>query len=99
MSGVVAPAPTIPATAGARAGRRSCNAAGLRIIQAFEGFSARPYVCPAGIWTIGYGATRDAAGRPVGRDTASVGRDVAAALLARDVGDAERAVARLLRWR
>lgn len=25
------------------------------LAQAFEGFSATPYVCPAGHWTIGYG--------------------------------------------
>lgn len=23
----------------------------------FEGFEARPYLCPAGVWTIGYGTT------------------------------------------
>lgn len=23
----------------------------------FEGFSAKPYLCPAGVWTIGYGTT------------------------------------------
>lgn len=27
------------------------------IIGFFEGFSAEPYVCPAGVWTIGYGTT------------------------------------------
>ncbi len=105
MSGVIAPAPAIAAAVPARAfaaavaprtGRRHCNEAGLRIIRAFEGFAARPYVCPAGVWTIGYGATRDAAGRPVCRETPPVGRADADTLLARDVAAAERAVARLL---
>lgn len=30
---------------------------GLALIKSFEGFSARPYLCPAGVPTIGYGAT------------------------------------------
>ena len=34
-------------------------------IARFEGFRARPYLCPAGIWSIGYGATRNADGSPV----------------------------------
>ena len=32
---------------------------GIALIKEFEGFSAIPYQCPAGIWTIGYGATKD----------------------------------------
>lgn len=110
MRAVVAPAPIMPVDGPARGrapgggadalasriGRRRCNAAGLRIIRAFEGFVARPYVCPAGVWTIGYGATRDAGGRPVTRETPPLDPEQAAALLARDVGEAEGAVARLL---
>ena len=30
---------------------------GLALIKSFEGFSAKPYLCPAGVPTIGYGAT------------------------------------------
>lgn len=37
----------------------------LALIKSFEGFSAKPYRCPAGIPTIGYGSTRYADGRPV----------------------------------
>lgn len=29
--------------------------AGIALIKHFEGFSATPYQCPAGYWTIGYG--------------------------------------------
>lgn len=29
--------------------------AALTIARRFEGFSAKPYICPAGFWTIGYG--------------------------------------------
>lgn len=32
-----------------------CSARGLALIKAFEGFSAKPYRCPAGKLTIGYG--------------------------------------------
>lgn len=30
---------------------------GLNLIKQFEGFSSKPYLCPAGILTIGYGST------------------------------------------
>lgn len=30
----------------------------LDLVKAFEGFSSTPYLCPAGVWTIGYGTTR-----------------------------------------
>lgn len=30
---------------------------GLSLIKQFEGLSLKAYLCPAGIWTIGYGAT------------------------------------------
>jgi lysozyme len=29
----------------------------LPLIKAEEGFRAKPYLCPAGVWTIGYGTT------------------------------------------
>ena len=40
---------------------------GIALIKEFEGFSAIPYQCPAGIWTIGYGAARwiYASGKPL----------------------------------
>ena len=31
---------------------------GLNLIKEFEGFRAKAYKCPAGVWTIGYGHTR-----------------------------------------
>ena len=30
----------------------------INLIEQFEGFSDKPYLCPAGVWTIGYGSTR-----------------------------------------
>ena len=38
---------------------------GLAIIKKFEGFRAKPYACPAGVATIGYGSTYYADGKPV----------------------------------
>ena len=38
---------------------------GLSMIKSFEGFSAKPYLCPAGVPTIGYGATYYPDGRRV----------------------------------
>lgn len=30
----------------------------LELIKTYEGFSAKSYKCPAGVWTIGYGTTK-----------------------------------------
>lgn len=45
-------------------------AAALPLIEEFEGFSAHPYVCPAGVWTIGFGSTTDEDGNPITAETA-----------------------------
>lgn len=37
----------------------------IDIIRHYEGFSSVPYKCPAGIWTLGYGSTRDTDGKPI----------------------------------
>ena len=47
----------------------------------FEGFSAKPYLCPAGVWTIGYGSTYYANGDKVTKDDPSIDRDYAERLL------------------
>ena len=41
------------------------NSAGIAIIKRWEGFRAKPYLCPAGIPTIGYGTTIYPNGRKV----------------------------------
>ncbi len=69
---------------------------GLVLIKRFEGFSATPYLCPAGWWTFGWGAVRDGKGEPVTLATPLVVEDEAEALLRRDIGFAERAVLRLI---
>ena len=69
---------------------------GLALIKRFEGFSATPYLCPAGWWTIGWGAIRGPNGQPVTAATPPVTEEEAETLLRRDVAVAERAVLRLV---
>lgn len=38
---------------------RKVNQAGLDLIKRFEGLRLDAYLCPAGVWTIGYGHTGD----------------------------------------
>lgn len=54
---------------------------GLAIIKKFEGFRAKPYACPAGVATIGYGSTYYADGRPVKMTDAPVTEEQAQELL------------------
>jgi lysozyme len=42
------------------------SAHGLAMIEAFEGFFPKPYRCPAGVLTQGYGHTAMAGGEPIG---------------------------------
>lgn len=48
----------------------------------FEGLYLRPYLCPAGVPTIGYGATRYVDGRPVRLTDLPITRDAAERMLA-----------------
>lgn len=38
---------------------REINAEGYELIKEFEGLRLTAYLCPAGVWTIGYGHTKD----------------------------------------
>jgi lysozyme len=51
----------------------------------FEGLYLRPYLCPAAVWTIGYGATRYENGRPVLPSDPPITRARAEALLQHDL--------------
>ena len=51
----------------------------------FEGLFLRPYLCPAGVWTIGYGATRYENGRPVLPSDPPITKARAEALLRHDL--------------
>lgn len=37
---------------------RRTNEQGVALIKSYEGLKLTPYLCPAGVWTIGYGHTR-----------------------------------------
>lgn len=67
----------------------------LDLIEHFEGYSAKPYRCPAGVWTIGLGSTRYPDGRAVAAADAAItieqARDMVSATLA---GEYEPAVNR-----
>lgn len=39
-------------------------------VEEFEGFSEKPYICPAGYWTIGFGTLCDKSHAPVTREEA-----------------------------
>jgi lysozyme len=58
----------------------------------WEGFVAKPYLCPAGVATIGFGSTRYPSGQAVTMDDPSCTREQALAWLAHDIADAEAAV-------
>jgi len=47
----------------------------------FEGFRSKPYLCPAGVATIGYGTTRYSDGRPVTLSDPAITREQAEQLL------------------
>ena len=51
----------------------------------FEGFSGKPYRDPVGVWTVGYGSTRDASGNSVCATTPPVTEPEGQALMAHDM--------------
>ena len=59
---------------------------GLSLIKKYEGLRLKAYLCPAGVWTIGYGHTR---GVTKGM---TITEEIADKLLVEDVADAERAI-------
>lgn len=53
----------------------------LELIKKYEGFSAKPYLCPAGVWTIGYGNTKYPNGIRVGKNDPSISEKEALQML------------------
>jgi len=49
----------------------------IALLERFEGLYLRPYLCPAGVWTIGLGTTRYPDGRPVRPTDRAITRDEA----------------------
>ena len=52
----------------------------LSMVEAFEGFRAKPYTCPAGVWTIGLGTTAYSDGQRVTRGDPPITLEEARAL-------------------
>ena len=73
------------------------NEEGLQIIKHFEGFRADSYLCPAGVWTQGYGSTRNSKGKRFTGNEDPITEKQAEELLMEDCGRAEKAIGRLVR--
>lgn len=68
----------------------------IALISSFEGFRAAPYLCPAGVPTIGFGSTRYPDGRKVTLQDPPITEDEAAEILAATLGGYEREVDRMV---
>jgi lysozyme len=66
----------------------------LELIRRFEGFRSKPYRCPAGVWTIGYGSTRYADGTRVHQSDPPITEAQADEIMRATLGEYERAVDR-----
>lgn len=71
------------------------NPTALNLIMRFEGFRPRPYLCTAGVPTIGYGSTRYADGRRVTLNDSPIAPADAVTLLKISLADCIGAMARL----
>jgi len=69
---------------------KTIGKAGLDLIKSFEGLKLKAYLCPANVWTIGYGHTKTAKSGVV------IDEATATQLLISDVAFAEKAVNRLV---
>ena len=69
---------------------RRTNPAGIQLIKDYEGLHLTPYLCPAKIWSIGYGHTRTV------RAGLKITPDQAEQLLSDDLRLVERTVQRLV---
>jgi lysozyme len=65
---------------------------GLDLIKGFEGFRSKPYLCPAGVPTIGYGSTYYADGKKVTLQDQPISEKEAESLLLETVKTYERCV-------
>ena len=69
---------------------------GLEIIKHFEGFSSDPYLCPADVATIGYGATYGFDHKRITMAHCPISLEEGEALLAQELRSVERSVGRLI---
>ena len=75
------------------------NQEGITMIAQWESFRSRPYLCPAGVPTIGYGTTRYPSGKLVTLQDAPVTKEQALAYKMHDLSAIQRQVTRLLKVR
>ena len=76
---------------------RHINEHGIEMVKNFEGLSLKPYLCPANVWTVGYGATVGSDGGPIDPDMEPISETEAEALLLRDLESSEGWVSRLIK--
>jgi len=68
-----------------------------KLLRALEGLALKPYLCPANVWTVGYGATRSSTGGPIDLDMEPISEIEAEALLVRDLETSEGWISRLIK--
>jgi lysozyme len=71
------------------------NRKGLELIKRYEGYSDKAYLCPANVWTIGYGSTRLITGLPVKKGD-RINLSDAEKLLIKETSEFAKGVTRLL---
>ena len=76
---------------------RHINERGIEIVKSFEGLSLKPYLCPANVWTVGYGSTTGSDGGPIDLDMEPISEIEAEALLVRDLENSEGWISRLIK--
>ena len=70
------------------------NEKGLELIKKYEGFKGKPYLCPAGVWTIGYGSTFYPDGRKITSTDPEISLAQATELLMNTLVSFERGVSK-----
>lgn len=73
------------------------NERGLNIITSFEGWSSTPYLCPAGVPTIGYGSIWRRDGACVTMEHPEISNDEGEFLLRRELRHVEAAIGKLVK--
>ena len=73
------------------------NDKGLDLIKDFEGFSAEPYKCVAGVWTIGFGSIYGKDGNCVTQDHKRITKEQATELMKRDIKATEYKICKLIK--
>lgn len=72
----------------------SLSIEGIKLLQAFEGFCAKPYQCPGGYWTIGYGHVLKK--EEEGLYQKGIDKEIAYELLKKDLAQIEESLNRLI---